>query len=228
MSDALRTNSAAVATHHPLAAAAARDVLRGGGNAVDAAVAAMSVLCVVLPGAVGFGGYGGSMVVYSPKTGRCSAIDFDSRAPLAYRDDVFADDWAGKSNYGYLAVTVPAVIAGLAAALEQLGTLSWKDATARAFTLANDGFPMDKHARQGLAQWHEKADDVSRRAFFQNGIPEVGKPWVQKDLAAMLGRLADEGPQAFYRGEIPRKIVKQVHDHGGILTEADFESYKPR
>jgi gamma-glutamyltranspeptidase/glutathione hydrolase len=228
MPDALRTNSAAVATHHPLAAEAARQVLASGGNAVDAAVAAMSVLCVVLPGAVGFGGYGGSMVCYSAETGRCSAIDFDSRAPLAYRDDVFADDWAGKSNYGYLAVTVPAVIAGLAAALQEFGTRSWKDATARAIALADDGFPMDKHVRAGLEQWHAKADEVSRRAFFQNGIPEVGKPWVQKDLAAMLRRLGDEGPEAFYRGEIPRRIVKQVHDHGGILTEADFESYKPR
>src|SRR5687767_14157571 len=145
MPDALRTNSAAVATHHPLAAEAAREVLSADGNAVDAAVAAMSVLCVVLPGAVGFGGYGGSMVLYSAKTGRCSAIDFDSRAPLAYRDDVFADDWAGKSNYGYLAVTVPAVIAGLATALKQFGTKSWKEATARAFELADAGFPMDKH-----------------------------------------------------------------------------------
>src|SRR5688572_4042199 len=228
MSDALRTNSAAVATHHPLAASAARDVLRGGGNAVDAAVAAMSVLCVVLPGAVGFGGYGGSMVLYSAKTGRCSAIDFDSRAPLAYRDDVFADDWAGKSNYGHLAVTVPGIIAGLAAALKEFGTMSWQAATARAFALADGGFPMDAHARRGLEQWHEKADEVSRRAFFPDGIPEVGKPWVQKDLAAMLRELAERGPDAFYRGEIPRKIAKQVHNHGGILTEADFESYQPR
>jgi gamma-glutamyltranspeptidase/glutathione hydrolase len=168
------------------------------------------------------------MVVCSAKTGRCSAIDFDSRAPLAYRDELFADDWAGKSNYGYLAVTVPAVIAGLAAALREFGTLSWRDATARALELAHDGFPTDKHARRGLEQWHEKADDVSRRAFFPDGIPQVGKPCVQRDLATMLRRLADEGPDAFYRGEIPRRIAKQVHDHGGILTEADFESYKPR
>src|SRR5687768_8421864 len=181
MPDALRTNSAAVATHHPLAAEAAREVLSADGNAVDAAVAAMSVLCVVLPGAVGFGGYGGSMVIYSAATGRCAAVDFDSRAPLAYRDDVFADDWSGKSNYGYLAVTVPAVIAGLSAALKEFGTMSWRDATARALALADDGFPMDQHARAGLQQWHEKADEVSRRAFFPHGIPEVGKPWVQKD-----------------------------------------------
>ena len=152
MSDALRTNSAAVATHHPLAAGAARDILQAGGNAVDAAVAAMSVLCVVLPGAVGFGGYGGSMVLYAAKTGRCSAIDFDSRAPLAYRDDLFADDWAGKSNYGYLAVTVPAVIAGMAMALKEFGTKSWKDATAAALALANDGFPTD-------TRWTHDLDD---------------------------------------------------------------------
>src|SRR6188472_1512016 len=105
MLDALRTNSAAVATHHPLAANAARDILQSGGNAVDAAVAAMATLCVVLPGAVAFGGYGGSMVIYSAKTGRCRAIDFDTRAPLAYRDELFRDDCAARSNHGYLAVS---------------------------------------------------------------------------------------------------------------------------
>src|SRR5688500_17026109 len=187
MPDALRTNSAAVATHHPLAAAAARDVIGAGGNAVDAAVAAMSVLCVVLPGAVGFGGYGGSMVGYSAKTGRCAAIDFDSRAPLAYRDDLFADDVEARSNHGYLAVTVPAVIAGMAMALKDFGTKSWDEATARALELADKGFPTDKFAHNALTQWNKVADDVSRRAFFPDGtIPETGKPWIQKDLANML------------------------------------------
>jgi gamma-glutamyltranspeptidase/glutathione hydrolase len=229
MSDALRTNSAAVATHHPLAASAARDILQAGGNAADAAVAAMAVFCVVLPGSVGFGGYGGSMVIYSAKTGRCSAIDFDTRAPLAYRDELFRDDFAAKSNHGYLAVSVPAIIAGLAMTLERFGTKSWADATRRAIEIAEGGFPMEAETHKHLLKWHDGADDLSRRAFFADrSIPDIGQPWVQKDLAALLRKLADDGPQAFYHGEIPRKIAKQIHDHGGILTEADFESYNPR
>src|SRR4051812_38521368 len=80
MSHQLRTNSAAVATHHPQGARAARDVLAAGGNAVDAAVAAMITTCVVLPGSVGLGGYGGSMIIHLAKPRKTVAIDFDSRA----------------------------------------------------------------------------------------------------------------------------------------------------
>ena len=221
------TNSAAVATHHPRAASAARDILNAGGNAADAVVAAMATLCVLLPGSVAFGGYGGSVVFYSARTGKCSAIDFDTRAPLAYRDEIFGDDFASRSNYGYLAVSVPGIIAGLATTLEQFGTKSWGDVTAHAIEIAERGFPMEAETHKHLLKWREGADDVSRRAFFpNNSIPDIGQPWVQKDLAALLRRLAREGANAFYHGEIPRKICKQIHDHGGILTEADFESYK--
>src|SRR5437016_7476601 len=103
---------AAVATPHPAAAAAARDVLLRGGNAVDAAVGAMLVCCVAMPGSVGLGGYGGSMVAYLAKAGKTVAIDFDSRAPLAFRPEIFGGE---KKNYntGYLSITVPAVVAGL-------------------------------------------------------------------------------------------------------------------
>src|SRR5437763_8761388 len=102
----------AVATPHPAAAAAARDILLRGGNAVDAAVGAMLACCVAMPGSVGLGGYGGSLVAYLAGDARGVAIDFDSRAPLAYRPEVFG---VGPEAYsvGYLSITVPAVLAGL-------------------------------------------------------------------------------------------------------------------
>jgi gamma-glutamyltranspeptidase/glutathione hydrolase len=229
MSPALSTNPAAVATHHPLAAAAAKEVLVSGGNAVDAAVAAIATLCVVLPGSVGLGGYGGSMVIYSAKTRKCVAIDFDSRAPLAYRDELFADDYAAKGSFGYLAVTVPAIVSGLTMALRDFGTKTWKEVTSRSAHIAENGFPMEAESRKHLEKWHAAADAVSQRAHFpENKIPQAGEPWIQKDLAALLRRLGDERPEAFYRGDIPKRIVRQIHDHGGILTEADFESYRPR
>jgi gamma-glutamyltranspeptidase/glutathione hydrolase len=229
MSTPFSTNTAAVATHHPLAADTARQILLAGGNAVDAAVASMITLCVVLPGSVGLGGYGGSMVLYSAKTRKTIALDFDSRCPLAYRDELFADDWTGKSNFGYLAVTVPAVIAGLAMALREFGTKSWTEVSSRAADLAENGFPMDSESRRQLEKWQAGADPASLRAHFPGGaIPAIGKPWVQKDLARMIRRLSDEGPEAFYRGEIPARIVKQIRDHGGILNEDDFASYRPR
>jgi gamma-glutamyltranspeptidase/glutathione hydrolase len=114
-------------------------------------------------------------------------------------------------------------------ALKEFGTKTWKDVTSRAAELAEKGFPMEADTHAHLGKWHAGTDAVSRRAFFPDGkMPDVGQPWVQKDLAALLRKLGDEGADAFYRGDVPRQIAKQVHDHGGILTEADFESYRPR
>src|SRR5438046_9696430 len=103
----------AVATPHPAAAAAARDVLLRGGNAVDAAVGAMLACCVATPGAVGLGGYGGSLVAFLAKSGRAVAVDFDSRAPVAYRPELFGGS-AERYERGNLSSTVPAGGAGVA------------------------------------------------------------------------------------------------------------------
>src|SRR5690349_2187572 len=100
--------TAGVATPHPAAAAAGRGLLLRGGNAVDAAVGAMLACCVATPGAVGLGGYGGSLVAYLADERKTVAIDFDSRAPLAYRPELFGGERA-KYDVGYLSVTVPAV-----------------------------------------------------------------------------------------------------------------------
>src|SRR6185369_8965750 len=97
---------AAVATPHPAAADAAREILLSGGNAIDAAVGAMLACCVVTPGAVGLGGYGGSLIAYLAERKKTVAIDFDSRAPLEYRPEVFAGDQ--RYETGYLSITVPA------------------------------------------------------------------------------------------------------------------------
>src|SRR3954465_5223824 len=105
--------TAAVATPHPPAAAAGRALLVRGGNAVDAAVGAMLACCVATPGAVGLGGYGGSLVAYLAKLGKAVAVDFDSRAPLAYRPELYGGS-RQRYELGHLSVTVPAVVAGLA------------------------------------------------------------------------------------------------------------------
>src|SRR6476661_3334104 len=132
---------AAVATPHPAAASAAKEILLRGGNAVDAAVGAMLACCVATPGAVGLGGYGGSLVVYLANIGKAVAIDFDSRAPLAYRPELFEHQ---KERYesGHLSITVPAVVAGLALALERFGTQTWATVSEPAIRLAQEGLPM--------------------------------------------------------------------------------------
>src|SRR5262245_21981539 len=111
----------AVATPHPSAAEAAKESLLRGGNAIAAAVGAMLACCVAIPGAVGLGGYGGSLVAHIPTRGGAVAIDFDSRAPLAYRPERFGG-LAQRYETGHLSITVPAVVAGLSLALDLYGT----------------------------------------------------------------------------------------------------------
>src|SRR5438270_10087663 len=153
----------AVASPHPAAAAAAREILLRGGNAIDAAVGAMLACCVATPGAVGLGGYGGSLVAYLANERTTVAIDFDSRAPLAYRPELFGGEWA-KYDVGYLSVTVPAVVAGLALALERFGTLPWAAVAGPALALAEGGVPVTAELKRQLDNWAQKSDPLSRRA----------------------------------------------------------------
>jgi gamma-glutamyltranspeptidase/glutathione hydrolase len=224
--------TAAIATPNPAAAAAGRDILLRGGNAVDAAVAAMLACCVAEPAMVGLGGYGGSMVAHmaSPVAsapGETVAIDFDSRAPLAYRPDIFGSD-RSKYDTGYLSITIPAIVAGLELALTRFGTMPWSAVSEPAMDLAEGGIRVTAELKRHLDNWFKKADDVSRRALFPDGAPpKVGANWTQNDLARLLRRLSAAGPAAYYHGDIPRAIVGQIHEHGGILSEADFSAYKP-
>jgi gamma-glutamyltranspeptidase / glutathione hydrolase len=222
----LSRKTAAVATPHPAAADAGRELLLRGGNAVDAAVGAMLACCVAMPGSVGLGGYGGSMVVWLAKEARPGAIDFDSRAPLAYRPEHFGD--RQKHDLGYLSITVPAVVAGLELALQRFGTLPWAVVSEPAIALAEQGVPVSAELKRQLDNWARKADSVSLRALFPSGaVPDEGVVWAQRDLAKLLQRLAKDGPGTFYRGDIPRAIVQQLRDRGGILAEEDFERYRP-
>jgi gamma-glutamyltranspeptidase/glutathione hydrolase len=216
--------TAGIATPHPAAAAAGKEMYLQGGNAMDAAVAAMLACCVVEPAMVGLGGYGGSLVGFL--SGQTVAIDFDSRAPLGYRPELYErrEDYEA----GYRSITIPAVIAGLDLALASFGTLPWKDVSAPANRLAEDGVAVTATLRRQLDGWFTKADPGSRRAFLADGVvPDVGSVWRQPDLARLLRRLADNGPASFYHGDVPRAIVRQVQTHGGLLTESDFASYRP-
>ena len=229
MSDALRTNQAAVATHHPFATQTARRILQNGGNATDAAVAAMATLCVIVPGSVGIGGYGGCMIAYDAATKRTHALEFNTRAPLQFRPELYACDPKPKSMFGYLAISVPAIISGLAKALKDLGTKTWAEVTQPAIEFAENGFEVDAHNRCVLEMWLKTADDLSKKAHFKNGhIPNVGDRWVQCDLAKTLRTIAKDGPESFYQGELPQRIVKQIRAHGGILSEKDFAQYEAR
>jgi gamma-glutamyltranspeptidase/glutathione hydrolase len=221
-------NTAAVATHHPLGAAAGIEMLRDGGNAVDAAVAAMISLSVVVPGAVGLGGYGGSAVIHLARPKRTIAVGFDSRAPLGFREGLVTGD-PQSSLYGARSVTVPAVVAGLELILRELGTKSWSAVSQPAIRLAENGFDVDSEHRRYFDRCAPHFDRQSLTALVPGGkVPEIGDRWRQADQARILRRLADEGPLGFYEGEIAQEIVRYLADRGGILTEEDFRSYHPQ
>jgi gamma-glutamyltranspeptidase/glutathione hydrolase len=248
MPQQLIASEAAVAAGHPHGASAGLAMLRAGGNAIDAAVAGMLALCVVTPGSVGLGGYGGSAVIYLARrsergtrtgepaevqrakgqVGRVVAVDFDSCAPLAFRDGLVTAD-RQSSHYGARAVTVPAVVAGLGMVLREFGTKAWREVLQPALRLAEDGFAFDTEHQRHFDRCAAHFDRQSLNSLFPNGIvPQVGERWQQPGLGRLLRRLADDGPEAFYEGEIARSIIRYLGERGGILAEEDFRSYRPR
>jgi gamma-glutamyltranspeptidase/glutathione hydrolase len=215
-----------IVTIHPQAAAAGIAAYKQNGNAIDAAVAAAMVLCVVSPTNVGFGGYGGTMIVYSAKTRRVRALDFDSRAPRAYRPQLYANPTV--AQHGYLAIGVPAVIAGLDAALKRFGTLDWAAVSTHAADLAEHGFAIPAQLAASFKSWAATADKDSLDAIFPDRkLPTTGQLWRQPDLARLIRALAPE-PRAFYTGDTARQIARQVQAHGGLLAEEDFTNYQPQ
>lgn len=214
----------AVSTPDPQAGAAAAAILRQGGNAVDAAVAALTTLCVVQPSNVGLGGYGGSIAIYLAAEQRVTTIDFDSRAPLAFEPGSFNEKSA---TFGHLAVGVPGVVAGLDLALSKYGTLPWKAVSRHALELAEGGIVVGARLKKSFDEFSAHADPTSLAAFFPNGAaPAAGERWVQKDLARVIGAINDGGAEAFYRGDIGRQIARHVKANGGALSDEDFRRFR--
>jgi len=217
-------NSAAIATPRREASVAARDILQAGGNAFDAAVASLLTLCVIQPHQVGLGGFGGTLVGYSKTKNRSFAIDFDSRAPLAYTPEAFTNPKDHAT--GYRSITVPATLAGLEETLKSHGTMTWSQVMASAIHYAENGTVVDPILGQCLQDWNKVVDDESRRALFPDGhIPTTGETFTQKPIAAIFRRIAAEGPEVFYKGDIARTVTRHIQSRGGLLSERDFADY---
>lgn len=243
MRDVIASKGVVVAAD-PMAAGAGAEVIRKGGNAIDAVVAAALAECVVQPQNIGLGGYAGTMIVYSAKHDRVYTIDFDSVAPAAaspgmfppevctYNWDITSDGGIispGTNEYGCLCVTVPPIIAGLALALERFGAMTFADVAAAAQDFAEEGFRVGPTLAGALSLFVAHADPESVRAVLPGGAaPKEGEILVQKDLGALIATLRRDGPMAFYRGEIPRRIVERLKRGGGILEESDFSSMAAR
>ncbi|MDX8482636.1 gamma-glutamyltransferase [Mesorhizobium sp. VK24D] len=223
-----------VVTAQHLATEVGVDVLKKGGNAVDAAVAVGYALAVVYPTAGNIGG-GGFMTIRL-KDGRSTFIDFRERAPLAATKTMYLDKDAkpikGTSLDGYLAVGVPGSVAGFEMAREKYGTLSRQELMAPAIAYAKDGFVLNQGDAASFAGGAARLakDPAAAAAFLKpDGKPYgVGEKLVQPDLAASLSAISEKGPDAFYKGPIADEIVKASGAKGGILANADFEQYAVR
>ncbi|HEX3762361.1 MAG TPA: gamma-glutamyltransferase [Kofleriaceae bacterium] len=215
----------------PAASKAARDVMAAGGNAVDAAVALAFALAVTHPTAGNIAGGGFAVVRTGP--GKAVALDFRELAPSAASADMYLDkdgNPTDKSLHGDLAVGVPGSVAGLWELHHKLGKKPWKAVVAPAIALARDGFEVTEKLHQAivaLTPLLEKSP-ASAAMWLPGGVARAtGDRVTNPEIATVLGRIADHGPDGFYKGETAAAIVAEMKAGGGIITASDLAKYKP-
>lgn len=207
------------------------EILRRGGNAVDAGVAVALALAVTYPTAGNLGG-GGFMMIRKAD-GKAVAIDYREVAPARATRNLYVGP-DGKvipdaSTLGHKAVGVPGTVAGMALALEKYGTMKWKDVVEPARKLAADGFPVtfdladDLRVQSNLAKFPE-----SRRIFQKDGaFYQAGDVFRQPELAQTLKRIKENGPREFYQGRTAELLVDEMSRSGGLITTEDLKTYRP-
>ncbi|WP_043581044.1 gamma-glutamyltransferase [Gemmatimonas phototrophica] len=217
-------------SNSPEASAAAADIMKQGGNAVDAAVALGFALAVTWPEAGNIGG--GGYTVVRMADGRAAAIDYREVAPLAATRDMYLDangKLTDKSIYGHLASGVPGAVAGLTALLERYGTMPLKTVMQPAIRLARDGFVVDTALAGSIARAANTMVRYQRETpFTPNGKAlTAGARLVQPDLARSLQAIAEQGAKAFYTSWIADSLVGEMQRGGGIISKADLAAYTP-
>ena len=218
-----------IATSQPLASQAGLDVLKRGGNAVDAAIAAAAVLNVTEPCMTGIGGDAFAMI-YSPKTRKLTALNASGRAPRALPLEHFTSRKITQMpTTGMEPITVPGAFDGWITLLEAHGTMKLADLLAPAIEYAEQGFPvMEKTVADWVPEVAKLASTAAAAAtYLVNGAaPQPGAIFQQKNLARTFRTLARGGRDAFYRGEIARAIVDYCQKNGGFLSLEDLAAQK--
>lgn len=221
-----------VATEQNLASQVGLDILKKGGNAVDAAVAIGFSLAVSLPNAGNIGG-GGFMIVHDAKSNKTIALDFREKAPAAATETMYQDEKGEviprKSWYTHQAIGVPGTVAGLTKALAQWGSLPLAEVMQPAIELAEKGYEVSptmakllQVEKDNLSKW-----PTTKAIFFDGDEPlATGATLVQKNLAKSLKLIAEEGADAFYKGAIADEIVRDQEAHDGLITKEDLANYE--
>ncbi|MFP4623549.1 MAG: gamma-glutamyltransferase [Gemmatimonadota bacterium] len=221
-----------VVSAHLFASQIGDEILRKGGNAVDAAVATGFALAVVYPRAGNIGG-GGFMVIRFPD-GEATTVDFREKAPLAAHPEMWLDESgeydSRRHHMSHLAVGVPGTVAGFAYAHDRYGSLPWSELVEPAVRLATDGFDVTPGLAKSLESFQRRASDhpATLATFYDEGEPyEVGERFRQPELGRTLARIRDSGVDGFYRGETARLLVEEMERGGGIITLEDLARYEP-
>jgi gamma-glutamyltranspeptidase / glutathione hydrolase len=219
---------AMVVSGSPIASQVGLEVLRRGGNAVDAAVAVGFALAVVHPEAGNIGG-GGFMIIRS-RDGRVQALDYRETAPSRATRDMYRAAAPDASLTGHLAAGVPGSVAGMVEAHRRLGRLPFTELIEPAIHLAQNGFVVDDYRSLSIAEASARLAlfPASRATFLPEGNPPVpGSTWRQPDLGSALRAIQDSGAAGFYRGRVADLIVAEMERGSGIITLEDLAAYRP-
>ena len=225
-----------VVAQEKIAARIGADVLKRGGNAVDAAVATGFAMAVTYPRAGNLGG-GGFMMIHSAQRHEDVAIDYRETAPAATKPDIFlgADGKPdiAKSRDSALGIGIPGTPAGLALALAKYGSgkFTLADLLQPAIALARDGIVIADDGADSLPDLYRRLarwPSPPRNFFHADGTPlQEGERLIQSDLADTLAAISAQGPRGFYEGPVAEKLAKAIGDAGGIMTTDDLKSYQP-
>ena len=228
-------NQGMVVSQRKIASEVGAQILKEGGNAVDAAVATGLALAVVLPRAGNLGG-GGFMIIHLKEEEKNIAIDYREKAPSGAFRDLFLDENGNydkkKAQFSLLSAGVPGSVAGFHHALMNYGTLSWEEVLKPAIRLAEEGFEIPHDLANTLASKRYRArlssNEAAAKVFYKEdkSLYKAGEILVQNDLANTLRQLSEFGPDAFYKGEIAKLIVKEMERNGGLITLEDLSNYK--
>jgi gamma-glutamyltranspeptidase/glutathione hydrolase len=221
-----------VITQSDIASQIGFQVIKNGGNAIDAAVATAFALAVTHPTAGNIGG--GGFIVYRPAAGEPASYDFREVGPSRSSPEMWLKN--GKYDFethhnSHLAVGVPGTVAGMHLAWKEHGSKPWKELMQPAIVLARDGFEVSHGLARSLAGVLDNMQKypASLAQFSKNGKPyEQGDILKQPDLAKTLTRIADQGPAGFYEGETAALIEKEMKANGGLITTADLKAYQAK
>lgn len=222
-------DSAMVVTAHPLASQVGIDMLKMGGNAVDAAIAVQFALAVCYPGAGNIGG--GGFMVYRGSNGEVNTLDYREKAPSGAHKDMYLDSLGSpiieKSLYGHLAAGVPGTVDGMVQAFEKYSYLrNWGILLQPAIDMAKNGFKITEREAHNLNANQEKFKEYNfHKTSFTKDNWQAGDLLVQKDLAATLEQIRDQGREGFYSGKVANAFISEIKKGAGIITYDDLQNY---